>query len=124
MAEGTRCLVFLLHYNSGSVTISPLSRFKDFAAWPGIGDVSDSGLQCVDPDEGWTMKTIHAIYENGVFRPIGTVELPEHSEVEFEPRLVSEELKSRSRRKIYDILSKSFDTSEMDLAARHDEHHP
>jgi predicted DNA-binding antitoxin AbrB/MazE fold protein len=28
------------------------------------------------------MDTIHAIYENGVFRPIGAVQLPDRSEVE------------------------------------------
>ncbi len=33
-------------------------------------------------------KTIHAVFENGVFRPIESVDLPEKSEVEFEPRLV------------------------------------
>jgi predicted DNA-binding antitoxin AbrB/MazE fold protein len=34
-------------------------------------------------------KTIHAVFENGVFRPIGSVDLPEKSEVEFELRLVA-----------------------------------
>lgn len=33
-------------------------------------------------------KTIHAVFENGVFRPVESVDLPENSEVEFEPRLV------------------------------------
>lgn len=33
------------------------------------------------------MKTIHAIYANGVFRPMERVDLPEASEVEFEPRI-------------------------------------
>lgn len=33
-------------------------------------------------------KTIHAVFENGVFRPIESVDLPEKSEVEFEFRLV------------------------------------
>lgn len=33
-------------------------------------------------------KTIHAVFENGVFRPIEFVDLPEKSEVEFELRLV------------------------------------
>ena len=35
------------------------------------------------------MKTIHAVYQHGVFRPLETVELPERAEVEFEPRPVS-----------------------------------
>jgi predicted DNA-binding antitoxin AbrB/MazE fold protein len=34
-------------------------------------------------------KTIHAVFENGVFRPVESVDLPEKSEVEFEPRLVA-----------------------------------
>ena len=34
-------------------------------------------------------KTIHAIFENRVFRPIEPIELPRRSQVEFEPRLVS-----------------------------------
>lgn len=32
-------------------------------------------------------KSIRAVFENGVFRPIETVDLPEKSEVEFELRL-------------------------------------
>jgi hypothetical protein len=35
------------------------------------------------------MGTVHAIYENGVFRPKGPVALPESCEVEFEPRLIT-----------------------------------
>ncbi|MBN9119360.1 MAG: antitoxin family protein [Planctomycetes bacterium] len=34
------------------------------------------------------MGTIHAIYENGVFKPKGPVSVPEGCEVEFEPRVV------------------------------------
>ena len=34
------------------------------------------------------MGTIHAIYEDGVFKPTAPVELPEACEVEFEPRIV------------------------------------
>jgi len=33
--------------------------------------------------------TIQAIYENGVFRPSGQVNLPEKTSVLFEPRVVS-----------------------------------
>ena len=35
------------------------------------------------------MQTIHAIYKNGVFKPVGRIELPENCEVEFEPRVLS-----------------------------------
>ena len=34
------------------------------------------------------MKTIHAVFENGVFRPTERVNLPEKCEVEFEPRVI------------------------------------
>lgn len=34
------------------------------------------------------MTTVHAVYENGVFRPTEPVALPEACEVEFEPRVV------------------------------------
>lgn len=30
--------------------------------------------------------TVHAIYENGVFRPVDPVDLPERTPVAFEPR--------------------------------------
>lgn len=36
------------------------------------------------------MKTVKAVYENGVFRPTGAVDLPDSCEVEFEPRLLEE----------------------------------
>ncbi len=32
-------------------------------------------------------KTIQAVYENGVFRPIEPLDLPEHTEVEFDLRI-------------------------------------
>lgn len=34
------------------------------------------------------MPVVHALFENGVFKPKGPVALPEPCEVEFEPRLV------------------------------------
>lgn len=37
------------------------------------------------------MKTIHAVFEKGVFRPTEQVELPERCEVEFEPRVLGAE---------------------------------
>lgn len=38
------------------------------------------------------MKTVRAVYGNGLFRPLAPVELPEGSVVEFEPRLVAREV--------------------------------
>jgi predicted DNA-binding antitoxin AbrB/MazE fold protein len=83
------------------------------------------------------MKTIHAIYENGVFRPTEPVNLPERSHVEFEPRQVAllpcstEAAKQvvptpapEALDRIYDILSERYDGGETDVAARHNEHQP
>ena len=80
------------------------------------------------------MKTVHAVYENGVFRPKESVELPEPCEVEFEPRVVDEKEPQPTDpqfahlnpglAKIYATLSRSYDGGEPDLAARHNEHQP
>jgi predicted DNA-binding antitoxin AbrB/MazE fold protein len=69
-------------------------------------------------------QTIHAIYENGVFRPTEKVNLPDRCEVEVEIRHVHEEPTKPSLDEIYAILSKRFDSGESDVAARHNEHQP
>ena len=71
------------------------------------------------------MKAIHAIYERGVFRPLEAVDLPETTEVVFEPRPVlpattPEQLAAR----VLAALAQRFDSGENDVAARHDEHQP
>lgn len=70
------------------------------------------------------MSTIQAIYENGVFRPLARVELPEQARVEFEPRIVETKTPQDHRQRVYGILNQAFDTGQPDLAARHDEHQP
>lgn len=70
------------------------------------------------------MKTIHAVFENGVFRPIQPVELPEASHVEFEPRLVASVEQVATTDDVYSVLSRRFDSGERDVAERHDEHQP
>jgi predicted DNA-binding antitoxin AbrB/MazE fold protein len=70
------------------------------------------------------MKTIHAVYEKGVFRPLDTVELAEQTEVEFEPRPVQPAKEDANLAKIYAILSERYETGEHDLAERHNEHQP
>ena len=67
---------------------------------------------------------IHAIYENGVFRPTEKVDLPDHCEVEVEVRAVQEEPAKPSLDDIYAILSARFDSGQSDVAARHNEHQP
>lgn len=71
------------------------------------------------------MSRIHAIYENGVFRPTQPVELPENCEVEFEPKLVRPVPENGSGLDdLYAILSERYVTGQADLAARHDELDP
>lgn len=80
------------------------------------------------------MKTIAAIYENGVFRPTEPVDLPEGAEVMVEPK--DEDYGrpkpsdpefahlSPGQAKIYAILSERYDSGQTDLAERHNEHQP
>jgi predicted DNA-binding antitoxin AbrB/MazE fold protein len=71
------------------------------------------------------MKTVHAVYEHGVFRPLQGVELPDHTEVEFEPKVISRPaVDAAARKEIYSILSERYETGVKDLAARHNEHQP
>ena len=71
------------------------------------------------------MKTVHAIYENGVFRPKEKVHLPEQCEVEFEPRPVNGTAKQAAALEQVDkVLARRHDTGIRDLAARHNEHQP
>jgi predicted DNA-binding antitoxin AbrB/MazE fold protein len=70
------------------------------------------------------MDTIHAIFEDGVFRPTQPVGLPEHCEVEFEPRLVDQSGSKRLLDVVYDVLSERYSSGEIDVAARHNEHQP
>ncbi|HYN19824.1 MAG TPA: antitoxin family protein [Thermoanaerobaculia bacterium] len=68
--------------------------------------------------------TIHAIYENGVFRPKEPVDLPESSEVEVELRRVTPSSGERQLDVIYTLLESRFESGDKDVAARHDEHQP
>jgi predicted DNA-binding antitoxin AbrB/MazE fold protein len=70
------------------------------------------------------MPVIHAIYENGVFRPTEPVDLPESSEVEVELRLVAPSSEDKRLDAIYALLEARFESGESDVAARHDEHQP
>jgi predicted DNA-binding antitoxin AbrB/MazE fold protein len=76
------------------------------------------------------ISTVHAIYENGVFRPVEAVGLPEHTPVEFEPRILTQALlppqtpMSEGLAKIYEILGRRYSSGHTDTAARHSEHQP
>lgn len=78
------------------------------------------------------MATITAIYENGVFRPLDPVDLPEGSTVRIEPvpaptappaaaRTPEEEA---HQDRIYEILSRRHHGGDSQAAARHNEHQP
>ena len=68
------------------------------------------------------MKTVHAIYENGVFRPTEPVELPEACHVVFEPHVVDAVQPTARLDEVYAMLSRRFNSGQHDVAARHDEH--
>jgi predicted DNA-binding antitoxin AbrB/MazE fold protein len=73
---------------------------------------------------------VHAIYEKGVFRPVEPVDLPDHTPVEFEPRVLAEVPQSpapsmsEGLAKIYEILGRRYRSGHTDTAARHNEHQP
>jgi predicted DNA-binding antitoxin AbrB/MazE fold protein len=69
--------------------------------------------------------TVRAIYENGVFRPTGPVNLPEKARVEFEPKVLAPEGDDRAaQERIYALLGQSLPSGQTDVAERHDEHQP
>jgi len=70
------------------------------------------------------MKTIQAVFENGVFRPTIPVELPENCQVEFEPRLVGRPDDADHQERVREILSRRFNSGQHDIAERHNEHQP
>jgi predicted DNA-binding antitoxin AbrB/MazE fold protein len=80
------------------------------------------------PEPSAKSKTIHAIFENGVFRPTEAVEIPEQSEVEVEVRVIREGATqppmSAGLAKVYAILGERYNSGHTDTAARHDEHQP
>ena len=69
------------------------------------------------------MRTVQAVFEGGVFRPVDEVALPENTRVEFEPRVL-EVQQADAMLEAFEILSHSYETGQPDLAARHDEHQP
>ena len=74
--------------------------------------------------------TVRAIYEDGVFKPAGPVNLPEKAEVELEARIVGPASPGnggpadQADREILEILSRRYRTGQRDTAQRHDEHQP
>ncbi|MGO8745964.1 MAG: antitoxin AF2212-like protein [Thermoguttaceae bacterium] len=72
---------------------------------------------------------VRAINENGVFRPVEAVELPDNTAVELELRIRREEEPaqapmSEGLANVYAILGERYDSGHKDTAARHNEHQP
>ena len=72
---------------------------------------------------------VHAVYENGVFRPCVPVDLPERTPVELELRVPDEQAPaqapmSEGLAKVYEILGRRYSSGHTDTAARHNEHQP
>jgi predicted DNA-binding antitoxin AbrB/MazE fold protein len=72
----------------------------------------------------YRMKTIQATFEAGVFRPLTPVALPEHCEVEFEPRVVREPKTAERSASIYAVLGERYCSGVADTAVLHNEHQP
>ncbi|MBO0700487.1 MAG: antitoxin family protein [Zavarzinella sp.] len=73
------------------------------------------------------MPTITAIFENGVFRPLEPVALPEHTRVEFEPKVQPAPdvpAVPTGLARVYDVLSRRYKSGHPDTAERHNEHQP
>ena len=70
------------------------------------------------------MITVPAIYENGVFRPLENVDLPEHSRVEISLPDSVQPATDDGLDAVYEVLSRRFRSGRGDLAARHNEHQP
>ena len=68
------------------------------------------------------MKTIHAVYEGGVFRPIEAVDLPDQTSVELQVQESKKKIPTLDD--VYAILRMRFNSGEGDLAERHNEHQP
>ena len=71
------------------------------------------------------MKTVEAIFENGVFRPTEPVDLPDNTAVDLAIRVDDQPPPmSEGLARVYAILGERFDSGQADTAARHDEHQP
>jgi predicted DNA-binding antitoxin AbrB/MazE fold protein len=70
------------------------------------------------------MRTIHAIYEHGVFRPTEPVELPEGTPVLVDASDAPLDAVQAARQRVYENLSRSYDGGDPDESERHNEHQP
>jgi predicted DNA-binding antitoxin AbrB/MazE fold protein len=72
--------------------------------------------------------TIHAIFENGVFRPMEPVALAERTSVEIDVRTPDETQAPlpmpEGLAQVYSILGERYNSGVADTATRHNEHQP
>lgn len=69
------------------------------------------------------MKEIRAIYENGVFKPLQPVDLPDRTTVKFDLRTIDDEA-AADMEEVYEVLSRRYRSGHHDTAERHNEHQP
>lgn len=78
--------------------------------------------------ENQIMETIRGIVDHNTIRLVTPIPFPEGSEIEFEPRIVRAADDAASfgcpAEKLAEVLGRSYDTGETDLAARVDELDP
>lgn len=71
------------------------------------------------------MSVIHAVYENGVFRPETAVNLPPGTRVVIETEEVAAERIRAARRRVFETLGRSYDTDEdSNILETHNDHQP
>lgn len=66
------------------------------------------------------MSEIEAVYENGVFRPVEPIDLPEHTRVRVAVPLTNRP----SPPTVREVLDRRYASGEPDTAAKHNEHQP
>jgi predicted DNA-binding antitoxin AbrB/MazE fold protein len=67
---------------------------------------------------------IRAIYEDGVFRPLDPIDLPEGTEVKLRVLRIVKEQADQDMDAIYEILDARYESGHTNTAARHNEHQP
>jgi predicted DNA-binding antitoxin AbrB/MazE fold protein len=66
------------------------------------------------------MREIEAVYVNGVFRPVGSVDLPEQTRV----RVAVPDPADPTPPTVRGVLDRRYESGTPDTAARHDDHQP
>jgi predicted DNA-binding antitoxin AbrB/MazE fold protein len=71
------------------------------------------------------MTTIDAVFRNGTFQPLGSINLPENSHVrlQVEPLEMTPEEQAATQ-EIYRLMRARFRSGHHDTAERHNEHQP